>query len=518
MIWRQRLAFLCFVVTIAGCGDGFNAGPMKYRSNERLAIELADKPMIRARIVEVLGKVFGSNPQQLRVEKTWNLPDGGRHLTSSFVFEAADKSPGGDVQRAVYQDAASGQKVAIEGGYALYRHHCLHCHGVSGDGEGPTAEFLWPRPRDYRRGMFKITSTTTPKPTRDDLYRTIRDGFANTSMPSFETTLTRAEIEQIIDYVIFLSVRGETELGLANEAAIIEEPNDEKKTKDPQGARKEVDDAITEELARSIAQAAFDNWKSAESEVLNPPARVPPTDESILRGKELFLGRTKENLQCAGCHGNKAKGDGPSFIDYNVFADVIFRDRPPEKFDELSVLDLVSTNSTSAEAGAPVDKLPKTVLSTKGLGPIRNLAVGEILASLEAKGLVESASGGHVRLAKVADKAFLDGERKERDLWIASLDEWDQPLRPANLNVDSYKGGRRPIDIYWRIAKGINGAKMPAHASAFPSSPERMWDIVNFVFALPYHPELLDDVDHMTPIPTTNPAAPPSVAHSTSSR
>ena len=30
----------------------------------------------------------------------------------------------------------------------LYRQHCAHCHGVSGDGMGPTAEFLKPYPRD----------------------------------------------------------------------------------------------------------------------------------------------------------------------------------------------------------------------------------------------------------------------------------------------------------------------------------------------------------------------------------
>ena len=54
-------------------------------------------------------------------------------------------------------------------------------------------------------------------------------------------------------------------------------------------------------------------------------------------------------------------------------------------------------------------------------------------------------------------------DEKTRELWKNSLDDWGNPLRPANLNRGVYKGGRRPIDIYWRIAKGINGAKMPAH-------------------------------------------------------
>jgi hypothetical protein len=86
-----------------------------------------------------------------------------------------------------------------------------------------------------------------------------------------------------------------------------------------------------------------------------------------------------------------------------------------------------------------------------------------------------------------------------------SLDDWGHPLRPANLNHGIYKGGRRPIDLYWRIAKGINGAKMPAHNTAI--KPEQIWDLVNFVLALPYDRDLLKDVPaSFTPPP------PPTVA------
>ena len=95
---------------------------------------------------------------------------------------------------------------------------------------------------------------------------------------------------------------------------------------------------------------------------------------------------------------------------------------------------------------------------------------------------------------------------KVRDLWKNSLDDWGQPLRPANLNRGVYKGGRRPIDLYWRIAKGINGAKMPAH---YPTiEPERIWDLVNFVLELPYEPKLL----HGATLPSAAPAPAPAVA------
>ena len=80
---------------------------------------------------------------------------------------------------------------------------------------------------------------------------------------------------------------------------------------------------------------------------------------------------------------------------------------------------------------------------------------------------------------------------KTRDLWSKSLDDWGQPLRPANLVEGTYKGGQRPIDLYWRLAKGINGAKMPAHAGIL--TDDQIWDVVNFVLAVRDDPALLPE-------------------------
>ena len=90
-------------------------------------------------------------------------------------------------------------------------------------------------------------------------------------------------------------------------------------------------------------------------------------------------------------------------------------------------------------------------------------------------------------------------------LWTKNLDEWGQPLRPANLIEGTYKGGQRPIDLFWRIAKGINGAQMPAHAGIL--TDEQIWDVVNFVLAVRDDPELL-------PASIPSPARPTSVAAS----
>jgi mono/diheme cytochrome c family protein len=404
-------------LTLAGCSDSFNAGPLKYVESERLTTELQEKPKLQVAVRNALAKLFGEDPQQIRVPAGSGLFGGGIRLGSSLYVEAEKQARPIAYTLGQGKDAA---KLPQEGGYALYRRHCLHCHGVSGAGDGPTAPFLYPRPRDYRKGLFKFTSTPTgAKPTRSDLRKTLLDGIHGTSMPAFVAMLNDAEIEQVLDYVIFLSMRGETELALIDEAMIADES-------DP--------DALSAETAGEIAQSVFNKWKSAETQVLNPPIPKPPsTRESILRGKELFLGlnKTGNKVDCTSCHGPQATGNGPSFIDQKTFNEVVFDGDPstmPERIKDL--------------------------------------------------------------------------DEKQQAKWKESLDDWGNPLRPANLNLGVYKGGRRPIDLYWRIAKGINGAKMPAH---FPTiEPEKIWDLVNFVQALPYEPDLLKGA--------TLPAAPPATA------
>ncbi len=96
-----------------------------------------------------------------------------------------------------------------------------------------------------------------------------------------------------------------------------------------------------------------------------------------------------------------------------------------------------------------------------------------------------------------------------KTLWKQKPDEWGNPLRPANLQRGIYKGGRRPLDLYWRIAKGINGAQMPAH---YPTiNEQKIWDLVNFVLALPYQPELLTDASSTAAAPTIASTAGPAL-------
>jgi mono/diheme cytochrome c family protein len=397
-------------VFLAGCEVGPPPGPLAYVRNEEAAAQLPDRPKLQAAVFQAVDGLFGSDPRRMIVPKGAPLAHGGAYLAARVVATGEDGKPLPPV-RLTSTDPATGKVRPAPGGFTLYRQNCLHCHGLSGDGNGPTSAFLWPRPRDFRRGVFKFTSSNRPnKPTRDDLRAILKNGVANTAMPSFEALMTEDEREQVIDYLIFLSTRGETERALINEATLADDS--------------EAATYFTPDVVESIAASVFDNWVGANEDVLEPPVRrVEPTPESLARGRDLYLGRTKEKLECAGCHGASGNGQGPSWIDLKTFNAQVFGGDDPK----------------------------------------------------------------HEQLKAVAEKT----QKK----WG---DEWGLPLRPANLNQGVYKGGRRPVDLYLRIAKGINGTPMPAHSSTL--KPEQIWDVVNFVLALPDRPELLRDV----------PASPPS--------
>ena len=103
---------------------------------------------------------------------------------------------------------------AVAGPRGLYREHCVHCHGITGDGAGPTSAFLNPYPRDYRRGLYKFKSTQrAAEPTTDDLMRTLTDGLQGSYMPSFKL-LPEVDRRALVEYVKYLSMRGEMELTL----------------------------------------------------------------------------------------------------------------------------------------------------------------------------------------------------------------------------------------------------------------------------------------------------------------
>jgi mono/diheme cytochrome c family protein len=301
----------------------------------------------------------------------------------------------------------------------LYREHCAHCHGITGDGMGPTAAFLNPYPRDYRPGVFKFKSTErADKPTHADLLRILKNGIAGTSMPSF-ALLSDVQIDALVEYVRYLSMRGETELALMRAFFELDD--------DAQGKLPETREFLVDETLAPIAE----KWQSASAAQIAVPDMPSGIDlaASIAKGRELFYG---DKANCVKCHGVTALGDGQA-NDYDDWNKAIVEINKEIK-GGLAKAAETSTSGMSAEDAAEHRK------QVAWLGRFAEVVEGDALTP--------------------------------------------RTIPPRNLRLGVYRGGRRPLDLYYRIHAGINGAPMPAAKGTVP--PEDIWHIVNYIRSLPY--------------------------------
>lgn len=222
-------------------------------------------------------RLFGTstNPRQRIVDPDAEEPEEGE---APVLIDAADPAH-------------------LKYGGEVYNARCAGCHGITGDGAGPAGSHLRPRPRDYRRGIFKFTSTPYgQKPARHDLVRTIRRGAKGTSMPAFPW-MSDGDLAAVVDYVIFLSQRGEVERDVTLMA----------------GEYEETENLEFYEFSDAI-EAARDSWIEAEDAVVLPVTAEPKyTEETVAAGRTLFLSKG-----CANCHGTDGKGQvewiNPEFL------------------------------------------------------------------------------------------------------------------------------------------------------------------------------------------------------------
>jgi DMSO reductase family type II enzyme heme b subunit len=171
-------------------------------------------------------------------------------LLAGTIFLAFMRTP---VSRAApaAQESAEGQRI--------YEERCAGCHGVNGDGQGPAAELLFIKPRDFTRDEYKIKSTEGDEfPSRDDLIQVIAEGMPGSTMPAWGDILSEGEIGAVADYV--------------------------------------------QTFGRFFSQEGYGTT------TIDVPGRPNPSDESIERGRVLY----EQDADCFKCHGAAGRGDGPS--------------------------------------------------------------------------------------------------------------------------------------------------------------------------------------------------------------
>jgi DMSO reductase family type II enzyme heme b subunit len=162
----------------------------------------------------------------------------------------------------------------IEAGKRVYFTKCVWCHGVEGSGDGPGADRLWPRPRNFNQGTFKIRHTASgelplfdakkPVPGQNDLFETVTHGLPGSAMPPWEGILTEEQRLQVLSFVTTQLVKD----------------------------RKFTD-------AKSESQTVLQ---------LNDLKPIPANEESLKKGAELVVEK-----KCVECHGAEGRGDGNAF-------------------------------------------------------------------------------------------------------------------------------------------------------------------------------------------------------------
>jgi cytochrome c oxidase cbb3-type subunit I/II len=154
----------------------------------------------------------------------------------------------------------------IEHGKEIYQRRCAGCHGVTGDGNGPAATFMYKfRPRDFQLAVFKFRLVKGPLPTDGDLMRTITRGIRGTAMPAWHN-LPVDERLAVIQYIKYELAADRSDPSNPY-IYFLEEP------------------------------------PGAPLYIGAPP---PPSRELVARGQEMW-----QQAKCWECHGQTGKGDGP---------------------------------------------------------------------------------------------------------------------------------------------------------------------------------------------------------------
>jgi mono/diheme cytochrome c family protein len=175
----------------------------------------------------------------------------------------------------------------VTSGAKLFSRHCAACHGEQGDSRGLASDYLFPRPRDIRKGRFRLVSTKNNVPTRDDLHAVLVRGMPGSSMPSW-AHLSQADRDALVDEIMRLRRDG------AREAYI--------------RSLQELDGLTEEEIAEpDVQQEIEDHVKefSTPGESAEVPAIEPATSEAIASGKNIY-----SQFGCVSCHGATGTGDG----------------------------------------------------------------------------------------------------------------------------------------------------------------------------------------------------------------
>lgn len=155
----------------------------------------------------------------------------------------------------------------LELGKKVYFKRCVWCHGIEGEGDGPSADRLFTRPRNFIQGTFKIRTTDSGElPMDANLIDTVKNGLPGSAMPAWGEFLKKAEILAVVQFV----------------KSLVQD--------------REFDDEDEELEIQAFGSNPWDTEK---------PYHLGIPDDAIAQGKEIF-----NKNKCFECHGGEGRGDG----------------------------------------------------------------------------------------------------------------------------------------------------------------------------------------------------------------
>jgi mono/diheme cytochrome c family protein len=344
---------------------------------------------------------------------------------------------------------ACGADPAVPRVEAVYVKNCINCHAWEGSGRGPGSAGVDPYPRDFRAGVFKYKSTQRlAKPLKSDLIKTVKYGLAGSGMGAYDK-LTDTELDDVIEYVVYLALRGEFE-------------------------RKLLDYSATEmDLTVDDKGNVADRWVVAEGDVLKVNSAQQEIIDEILEGIATSWVESKDQL-----------------VEVTRPTDIPVLEKTPASWDEVTANpELLASVTKGKEIFLGQAAVCSSCHGPGGLGDGRTTDYDDWTKEWTAR---------------------INVDPTDQDAIIPFLLRGALPpktIKPRNLRVDAFRGGRTPENLFIRLRHGIANAPMPAITPvASPEEPgvmeKDLWHVINYVLAMPVEPK---------PWPTA-PVAPPAEA------
>ena len=214
------------------------------------------------------------------------------------------------------------------------------------------------------------------------------------------------------------------------------------------------------------------------------------------RGRKIYL------RACAPCHGVQGDGKGPAALGFDPAPRNFRLGAYKFRTTVSGMLPLDSDIERTVREGVPGTEMPrwKDVLSVSDIRAVvqyiktfypyfddpDSLPLEEDLIEIPEErpfppSLSSIAAGRKIFIDQDCVKCHGESGRGDGPQADELVDDWEVPIRPADLTLPYYKNGKRDQDIYRVFTSALNGTPMPAFDEL---SEEERWQLVDYVQSL----------------------------------